>query len=173
MKLRSLKLRQDSGEVGMQFILFDDSVVEGIKSRVPGYKTRKAISIQALSHQKFLILDSNGELHRLHMSRSGRFKMRRLTGIIQVQQLAAFPDMSASAQNAWISDGLFSLHNLVICDTDTSENQNDRGCNEEKIIQCSVTGVIFASENIQDMIALAANSIMILGRDSLYAYAIS
>lgn len=172
-KLRSLKLRQDSGEVGMQFILFDDSFVEGIKSRVPGYKTRKAISIQALSHQKFLILESNGELHLLHMLRSGCFKMRRLTGIIQVQRLAAFPDMSASAQDAWISDGLFSLHNLVICDTDTSENQNDRGCNEEKIIQSSVTGVIFASENIQDIIALAANSIMILGRDSLYAYAIS
>ena len=96
MKLRSLKLRQDSGEVGMQFILFHDSLVEGIKSRVPGYKTKKAMSIQALSHQKFLTLESNGELHLLHMLRSGCFKMRRLTGIIQVQQLAAFPDMSAS-----------------------------------------------------------------------------
>uniref|UniRef100_A0A7C9ERS0 Uncharacterized protein n=1 Tax=Opuntia streptacantha TaxID=393608 RepID=A0A7C9ERS0_OPUST len=148
----------------MQFILFHDSLVEGIKSRVPGYKTKKAMSIQALSHQKFLTLESNGELHLLHMLRSGCFKMRRLTGIIQVQQLAAFPDMSASAQDAWISDGLFSLHKLVISDSDTSEDESDQSCNEGKIIHSSVTGVIFASENIQDMIALAANSIMILGR---------
>lgn len=95
MKPRSLKFQQDSGAWGMQFVVFNDSVHEEIKPRVMRHKTTKAISIVAVSQEKFLILDSNGGLHILHVSKTGSSRMSQLTSTIQVQQLATFPDASA------------------------------------------------------------------------------
>jgi len=46
-------------------------------------------------------------------------------------------DDFTGAQDAWISDGLFSLHKLVISDSDTSEDESDQSCNEGKIIHSS------------------------------------
>ncbi|XP_074279192.1 uncharacterized protein LOC141604644 isoform X2 [Silene latifolia] len=170
-KPRSVKLRQDSGEWGIQFVSFNNTIDEGVKSREPQYAKTKAISIQAVSPQRFLVLDSDGDLHVLHLSKSGIAQMRRVPATIKVQQLAAFPDSSANSR-VWMSDGLNSAHILTMPCPDTPDNE-DSCNNEEKISHYSVTEVIFTSENIQAMIAVAANAVLLLGQDSLYAYAIS
>lgn len=60
----------------------------------------KAISIQALSPKKFVILDSAGDLHLLHLSNSAigsdTFHMQQLPHIMKVQKLAILPDVSIS-----------------------------------------------------------------------------
>jgi hypothetical protein len=61
----------------------------------------KAISIQALSPKKFVILDSVGELHLLHLSNSvigsdSSCHMKQLPHIMEVQKLVVFPDVSIS-----------------------------------------------------------------------------
>ena len=61
----------------------------------------KAISIQALSPKKFVILDSVGELHLLYLSNSvtgsdSSYHMKQLPHIMEVQKLAVFPDVSIS-----------------------------------------------------------------------------
>ncbi|XP_019107591.1 uncharacterized protein LOC104905717 isoform X2 [Beta vulgaris subsp. vulgaris] len=137
-KPRSLKFQQDSGAWGMQFVVFNDSVHEEIKPRVMRHKTTKAISILAVSQEKFLILDSNGD-----------------------------------SQTVWISDGLYSVHLMVISSSETTDKDKDGSNNEGEIIQSSVTQTIFMSESIQDMMPLAANRVLILGQDNLYTYAIS
>ncbi|XP_021760021.1 uncharacterized protein LOC110724844 isoform X1 [Chenopodium quinoa] len=172
-KPRSLKFRQDSGEWGMQFFLFNDYVLEGVSFKLMPYKKTKAISIQAISKEKFLILDSNGVVHVLHVSNSGSSRMRQLSCTIQVQHLAAFPDASADSPSLWMSDGLNSVHVMVIPNSDTTEEENDMSNNEGEIIQSSVTQVIFTSESVQDMVPLAANRFLVLGQDSVCAYGIS
>ncbi|XP_021763520.1 uncharacterized protein LOC110728174 [Chenopodium quinoa] len=172
-KLRSLKFRQDSGEWGMQFFLFNDYVLEGVNFKLTPCKKTKAISIQAISKEKFLILDSNGVVHVLHVSNSGSSRMRQLTCTIQVQHLAAFPDASADSHYLWMSDGLNSVHVMVIPNSDTTEEENDKSNNEGEFIQSSVTQVIFTSESVQDMVPLAANRVLVLGQDSVCAYGIS
>lgn len=79
----------------MQFVLFNDSVREEIKSRLMPSNTTKAVSIQAISKEKFVILDSNGDLHILQVSKSGSSQMRQLTCTIQARQLATSPDAFA------------------------------------------------------------------------------
>ena len=61
----------------------------------------KAISIQALSPKKFLILDSAGDLHLLHLSNSvigsdASYHMKQLPHIMKAQKLAILPDVSLS-----------------------------------------------------------------------------
>ncbi|XP_057522254.1 uncharacterized protein LOC130802314 [Amaranthus tricolor] len=170
---RSLKIRQDSGECGMQFVLFNDSVREEIKSRLMPSNTTKAVSIQAISKEKFVILDSNGDLHILQVSKSGSSQMRQLTCTIQARQLATSPDAFADSHIIWVSEGLCSVHVMVIPTSDTTEKENGESSNDGEIIHSSVTRAIFTSENIQKMVPLAANKVLILGQDSLYAYAIS
>ncbi|KAK9700163.1 hypothetical protein RND81_08G220900 [Saponaria officinalis] len=170
-KPRSFKLRQDSGEWGMQFVSFSSTVDEGRKSRESQNTTTKAISIVAVSQQKFLALDSNGDLHVLHLSKSGSGQMTHLPSTIQVQQLAAFPDTSANSR-VWISDGLNSAHILNMPCSDATDNENNSN-SEELVSHCSVTEAIFTSENIRDMIAISANTVLLLGQDCLYAYEIS
>ncbi|XP_060191189.1 uncharacterized protein LOC132621071 isoform X3 [Lycium barbarum] len=68
-KLRSVRLRQDSREEIANFVAFknEDDISESIK--IPA-KSAKAISIQGLSSTKFLILDSEGNLHLLFLATS-------------------------------------------------------------------------------------------------------
>ncbi|XP_048230380.1 uncharacterized protein LOC8287239 isoform X2 [Ricinus communis] len=61
-KQKFVRCRQDSGEGGACFVAFESKEVEGLKLTV------KAVSIQALSSKKFMILDSNGDLHILCLS---------------------------------------------------------------------------------------------------------
>lgn len=69
----------------------------------------KAISIQALSPKKFLILDSAGDLHHLHLSNSvigsdATYHMKQLPHIIKAQKLAIFPDVSISIVPSFLCD---------------------------------------------------------------------
>ncbi|XP_048495489.1 uncharacterized protein LOC104905717 isoform X3 [Beta vulgaris subsp. vulgaris] len=77
------------------------------------------------------------------------------------------------SQTVWISDGLYSVHLMVISSSETTDKDKDGSNNEGEIIQSSVTQTIFMSESIQDMMPLAANRVLILGQDNLYTYAIS
>lgn len=73
--------------------------VEGLKSTKMPLMSLKAISIQAVSLKKFLILDSSGDLHMLHLSSSVAGSsitghIRQLPHVMNVQKLAVHPDIS-------------------------------------------------------------------------------
>ncbi|KAF5961383.1 hypothetical protein HYC85_002592 [Camellia sinensis] len=165
LKLKSVKLRRDSKEGGSFFVAFKSKEVEGYKST----KSAKAISIQALSPNKFVILDSTGELQLLCLSNPVlvseiRCHVKQLTTSMKVEKLAILPDISTRTQTVWISDGRHTVHMLAVPDIDASFCESDGKDIEEKLIQISVLQAIFASETIQDIIPLASNAILILGQ---------
>lgn len=101
MKQSSIKLRQDSSEGGACFVAFRSGEVGSSTSTRKLQMSVKAISIQALSPKKFVILDSVGELHLLHLSNSvigsdSSCHMKQLPHIMEVQKLSVFPDVSIS-----------------------------------------------------------------------------
>lgn len=177
-KRRSVRFRQDSSEGSACFVAFKGKEVEHLKSMMPPLIPVKAVYIQALSAKKFLILDSDGDVHLLclsihHLGPEITCHMRQFTNTMKVQKLAVLPDTSTRGRTVWISDGFYSVHMMTVSDTDTSANEDDENDSEEKLKQISVTQAIFASERIQDIIPLAANALLILGQGSLFAYAIS
>lgn len=100
MKQSSIRLRQDSSEGGACFVPFAADEVGSSSSTRMLLMLVKAISIQALSPKKFVILDSAGDLHLLHLSNSAigsdTFRMQQLPHIMKVQKLAILPDVSIS-----------------------------------------------------------------------------
>lgn len=106
-----MRLTQNSIEWIASFVAFKskDDNFESIK--MPA-KSAKAIGIQALSSTKYLILDSEGNLHLLFLAASVQgsetpYYMKQLTHNMKVRKLVVFPDSSTS-----ISPSL-SIHNFV------------------------------------------------------------
>ncbi|KAL7604281.1 uncharacterized protein LOC111901840 [Lactuca sativa] len=169
-RLKCVKTRQNSKEGGVRFVAFNSSKVR--------LGSKKAISVHFLGHNKFLILDSDGELYLLSLSNpfSGSetiCEMKKLTLTMKVQSLAVLPDDSTRAQTVWVSDGNYTIHAMVVSDMESPGNENDTKNNEETI-QHSATEAIFTSEKIQEIIPLASNAILLLGQaNNIFAYAIS
>lgn len=98
-KLKCGKMRQNSREGGVCFVAFKSKEFEDVKSSKLPLTSIKAISIHFLAHDKFLILDSIGELYLLLLSKpiSGSelsCEMKKLTLTMKVQNLAVLPDDS-------------------------------------------------------------------------------
>lgn len=174
-KQTNVKFKHDDRDGGSCFVALKGNEVK-TKSTTKVSMSIKAISIQAVSQRMFLILDSRGDLHLLCLSNSGigvdiTSNVKQLHRIMKVQSLAVLPDLSTMSQTIWISDGCHSVHMFTAMDIENALNEaND--CND-KLMHLPVNRVLFSSEKIQDIISLAANSILILGQGSLYAYAIS
>ncbi|CAA6665423.1 unnamed protein product [Spirodela intermedia] len=165
-KLRTVKLRQNSGELSSYFVAFDNAEVQSPEkvslSRLPV----KTTSIHVLPQRKFLVLDSIGDLHLLSLSSKESYIVR-LDCTIKVQMLAACPDLSTRGQIVWISDSLYSVH--VIKLMDVGENDEKTG---KKLAQVSAIRAIFSSERIQDIVPLTENAVMILEEGDIYVYEI-
>ncbi|KAL1060704.1 hypothetical protein V6Z11_1Z076800 [Gossypium hirsutum] len=164
-KPRSGKHRQESAEPGACFVPFEPKEVKDLTSGKASSMSLKAISIRPLSSKRFLVLDT-GDLFVLHVTDTSvgsdvTCYMRLLPHVMKVQMMAVFPDISSRRQTVWISDGHHSMH---VVDISSAVNETDK----REIVQA-----IFTSEKVQDMIPTAANSILILGQGSLYAYTIS
>ncbi|KAA8547820.1 hypothetical protein F0562_004249 [Nyssa sinensis] len=141
-KLRPVKLRQDSKEGGACFVAFKSKNFESSKSTEVPLKSEKAISIEALSPNKFLVLDSVGDLHLLCLSNPVLgseipCQAKWLIPTMKVQNLAALPDTSMRTHTVWLSDGQHTIHVMAVSDMDTSVNDNDRSESEEKLMQIS------------------------------------
>ncbi|KAL8231119.1 hypothetical protein R6Q57_000897 [Mikania cordata] len=178
-KLRPMKMRQNSQDGGVQFVSFKSKEIKDYNSlKVSLMMSIKTVSIQLLAHNKFLILNSVGELYLLalpnHMSGSESvYEIKKLTLTMKVQNLAVLPDDSTKTQTVWVSDGNYTIHAIIVSDMDSVANENDTKGIEEKI-QNSATQVIFTSEKIQEIIPISANAILLLGQASnIFAYAIS
>ncbi|KAL0549354.1 hypothetical protein IC582_013835 [Cucumis melo] len=173
---RCIKLRQDSSE-GLYFVALKRRANEDLKSAK--MMSLKAISIQALSPKKILILDSVGDLHLLHLANAANgfdfsCNIRPLPHLMKVQMLTSFPDTSIRNQTVWLSDGNHSVHIMVIPDVDSVVPENMGNESEEVLMKrISVMQAIFSGEKIQDITSLAANAVLILGQGSLYTYTIS
>ncbi|XP_070024166.1 uncharacterized protein [Nicotiana sylvestris] len=171
-KLRSVRLTQNSIEWIASFVAFKskDDNFESIK--MPA-KSAKAIGIQALSSTKYLILDSEGNLHLLFLAASVQgsetpYYMKQLTHNMKVRKLVVFPDSSTRSQTVWMSDALHTVHMMVVTDMDTSVNQTDSKDPAEKLVHTSVVQAIFSSEKVQEIAALAANTVLLLGQVCLH-----
>ncbi|KAL8473262.1 hypothetical protein ACS0TY_030192 [Phlomoides rotata] len=177
-KLRSLKLKQVSRDIGSFFVAFEDKDIGNSISIKRTGRTVKAISIQALSSNYFAVLDTVGDVHHLCLSYSleGLDRpcfMKRLTQTMKVLKLAVFHDISTVSQIIWMSDGCYSVHLMMVSDMNTSLDKTEKKDAIGKLSQTSVTRAIFPGEKIQDIVPLAANAILILGQGSVFAYAIS
>nr|XP_011467825.1 PREDICTED: uncharacterized protein LOC105352420 [Fragaria vesca subsp. vesca] len=175
-KQRSVKLKQDSCEEGVCFAAFKGKELETSKSRrrIPV----KAISIDALSSNKFLILDSDGGLQILHLfspvigSDITTF-LQQLPSTMKVQKVAVLSEIAARTQSVWVSDGYNSVQMMVASDMDIAVSGNDLNESKEKPMHITVGLTIFTGEKIQDLTPLAANTVLILGQGNLYTYATS
>ncbi|XP_058087690.1 uncharacterized protein LOC131234761 isoform X5 [Magnolia sinica] len=142
-KHKTVKLRQDSGELGSLFVAF------------------KVLEVE---RSKKLTKHSSTPFKGCHM--------RRLECTMKVQMLAVLPDISTRTQTVWLSDGCHSVHMTSVADMDAATvGESDK--KEEKLMQISAIQAIFTSEKIHDIIPYAANGILILGQGSIFAYAIA
>ncbi|KAI3876229.1 hypothetical protein MKW92_014359 [Papaver armeniacum] len=165
-KHRILKLKQDSGLGGSFFVNFKG--VE-MQSQIL-ISVIKAVSVQALSHKRLLILDSVGDLHLLSMYGTSpgsetTGQMRRLGHAMKVQMLFVLPDFSTRMHNFWISDGLHTIHMMSISELGIHVNDTDEHEIGEKLMQISAVEAIFSSERIQNVIPLSGKAILVLGQD--------
>ncbi|KAL6961037.1 hypothetical protein U1Q18_038800 [Sarracenia purpurea var. burkii] len=103
-KLKSVKVRQDSKGDSACFVSFQNKEIDISKptNKVP-LQSAKAISIQALSPDKFLILDSTGKLQLLYLSNSALVSeipchMKQLSVTMKVENLVVLHDISTSMQ---------------------------------------------------------------------------
>ncbi|XP_065854307.1 uncharacterized protein [Euphorbia lathyris] len=168
-KQKSLRCREDSSEVGAFFMSFKSKHVHG--------STIKAVSIQALSSNKFVILDSIGDIHILCLSTpSGggnlRNQMMHFPHSMKVQKLAVLPDISSRIQSFWVSDGIHSVHMMSASETEGAVSKIDGDEVEEKLMQISVIQAIFSSERVRDLVPLAGNAILVLGTGNIFTYGI-
>lgn len=157
------------------FVALKGQDVKDLKPTALPRMSMKGISIQALSPNKFIVLDSAGDLHILCLSKTFigsdiSCHVRQLQRILNVQKLAVFPDASSRMQTIWVSDG---HHSMQMVDIDPAFNEDDGNGSEEKLMPLSVSHAIFAGEKIQDMIPTAGKSILMLGQGSLYSYAVA
>ncbi|KAL7141727.1 hypothetical protein ABFS83_08G072800 [Erythranthe nasuta] len=169
-KSRSVKLRQDSRDVGAFYVAFEDNKDEKRIGR-----SVKAISIEALSSNCFVVLDNVGDVHLLSLSYSAQglnnlWLMKRSTQTMKVVKLSVLHDASTVTRTIWMSDGCHSVHLMMVSDMDTSPDKTEKKDTTEKLIQTSVTQAIFTSEKIQDIVPLAANAVLVLGQGSVFAY---
>lgn len=177
-KLKPVKMRQNSKDGGIRFVAFKCNELEDQNSSKVPSTSIKAISVHFLAHDKFLILDSFGDLYLLSLSNpvsgsDSTCEMKKLTLSMKVQNLAVLPDDSSRPQTVWLSDGQYTIHAMIVSDADSPANENETKDIEEKI-QNAATEVIFTSEKIQEIIPLAANAILLLGQaNNMFAYAIS
>lgn len=91
----------------MYFVAFRSKEVEELKKKV--VTTLKAVSIQALSPKKYLILDSAGNLHLLRLSTSllgsdATCHIQHLPDIMKAQKLAVLSDCSSSMFSLYLSN---------------------------------------------------------------------
>ncbi|KAF5751615.1 hypothetical protein HS088_TW02G00630 [Tripterygium wilfordii] len=172
---KSIGFPQNSIEVGECFVTFtrkEEGNLQSMRASV------KAVSVQALSSKKFIILDSTGDLHVLCLASHAlgsnlNYHMRQLPHVVKVQKLAILPDISSRTPIIWVSDLYHSVHVLGVSDMGPAVHKNDASKCKDKLMQISVIQAIFAGEKIQDVVPLAANGILLLGQDNLYVYAIS
>ncbi|WCJ25407.1 hypothetical protein M5689_007292 [Euphorbia peplus] len=167
-KQKSLRCRDDSSEGGSFFMSFKRKHVHG--------STVKAVSIQALSPNKFVILDSIGDIHILCLSTPSagnlRNQMLHFPHSMKVQKLAVLPDISSRNQSFWVSDGFHSVHMMLASETEDAVSKTDGDEVEEKLTQISAIQAIFSGEKVQDLVPLSGNAILVLGQGNMYTYAI-
>ncbi|KAL8474274.1 hypothetical protein ACS0TY_030922 [Phlomoides rotata] len=142
-KLRSLKLKQVSRDIGSFFVAFEDKDIGNSISIKRTGRTVKAISIQALSSNYFAVLDTVGDVHLLCLSYSldGLDRpcfMKRLTQTMKVLKLAVFHDISTVSQIIWMSDGCYSVHLMMVSDMNTSLDKTEKKDAIGKLSQTSV-----------------------------------
>ncbi|XP_027924645.1 uncharacterized protein LOC114182088 isoform X2 [Vigna unguiculata] len=176
-KQTNVKSKHDDRDGGSCFVMLKGNDVN-TNSATKVSMSIKAISIQAVSQRMFLILDSHGDLHLLSLSNSGigvdvTGNVRPLLRTMKVKSVAVLPDLSSMSQTIWISDGCHSVHMFTAMDIENALNEADGNDCNEKLLRLPVVRVLFSCEKIQDIISLSANSVLILGQGSLYAYAIS
>uniref|UniRef100_A0A7N0UGI5 Uncharacterized protein n=1 Tax=Kalanchoe fedtschenkoi TaxID=63787 RepID=A0A7N0UGI5_KALFE len=153
-KLRSIRVGQESGI----FKSFDVVNCPLLNSTNTQMTAAKAISIKALTANKFLMLDSLGNLHLLSMSKLTS-QMRQLTQFVKVQKLAVLP----GTQTVWSSDGFYTVRMMNLAGIDPADSGSGEHVNEDNPT-ISGNQVIFTSEKIRDVVALSANAILYLGQ---------
>ncbi|PKI69911.1 hypothetical protein CRG98_009786 [Punica granatum] len=171
-KQKCLKLKQDTHIGHACYVTFERDDSLDLKSPSKPVLSLKATSIQALSPETFMVLDSHGDLHLLCLPKSNTFSspnfkihLRRLPCTMKVQHLAALPDSSLRAETVWVSDGHYSVHVINGCDIDAANGEKDGNDIEEKLRQISVGQAIFTSEKIQALVPLSSHGTLILGQD--------
>ncbi|CAI9766937.1 unnamed protein product [Fraxinus pennsylvanica] len=173
MNFESNRFYKDSRDRGACFVAFKGDDIESSLSVKMHGKSAKAISIQALLANKFLILDSVGDLQLLCRSYSvyglATFcHMKQLTQTMKVIKLVVLHDFPSVEQTVWMSDGHHTVHRMVISGIDTSVDETKSKDSRVKLIQTSVTQAIFTSEKIDETVPLAANAMLILGQEVLF-----
>lgn len=106
-KLRCVKLRQDSKDVGAFFVAFENKDGDGSILMKTTRRSIKAISVQALSANNFVVLDSDGDVHLLCLSYSiqgldSPCIVKRLTQMMKVVKLAIFHGVSTGAPTKFL-----------------------------------------------------------------------
>ncbi|XP_064975904.1 uncharacterized protein LOC135618686 [Musa acuminata AAA Group] len=185
-KLKTVRLKQDSGDHYSFFLVIRGGEFQTCKGRIGVPSSLKAVCIHMLSPKKFLILDSAGDLHVLSLNDSGtamepnaRFSMiskladlHPLDHVMEVQMLAALPDISSKLQFVWISDGGYSIHLISMADTEHAIGESDKDESKHKSTIISVVGAIFTSEKIQEVVPMSSNSCLVLCQGNMFIYGV-
>lgn len=96
-------MKQDTEGDLSCFLAFNVMEVENYESAKIAVESAKAISIQAVSSKKFLVLDSAGVVHLVHLHNSVHgsdfsYNIEQLTRTMKVRKLAVLPGTCTGIQ---------------------------------------------------------------------------
>ncbi|KAK3161645.1 hypothetical protein QOZ80_1BG0079710 [Eleusine coracana subsp. coracana] len=185
-KFTTLRVKQSSGSYCSCLVTVknDDRKLQG---GMESLKSVQAVSIHALSKNKFLVLDSSGALHVFSLPNiemgSGvgnkqcpeNIHIYHLNYPMEVQLSAVFPSGSTKTQIFWVSDGGHSVHIMSMLDIDSTDSNNggDAKDGELTTINLSATEAIFTSEKVQGIVPISKDSVLILGQGNMFLYGTS
>ncbi|XP_073002978.1 uncharacterized protein [Typha latifolia] len=177
-KLRTVRVQQNSGDHCSFFIAMSCDKEENLKNGMGVLTLVKAVSIHTLSKNKFMVLDSAGDLHILSLhstimtsETTGGYSItpkgahtHHLDHVMKVQLLAVLPDISMKKQVIWASDGGHSIHMIAASDIEPPVSEDGEDDKRSTMIQISDTEAIFVKEKVQDIVALSKNAVLVLGQ---------
>ncbi|XP_020106259.1 uncharacterized protein LOC109722576 [Ananas comosus] len=183
-KLKMLRIKQNSENSYSFLVAMNCASVQKQKNGTGVLASAKAVSVHALSKNKFLILDSVGDLHVLSLRNkavpsgitdqcsltSKEAHTYRLDHPMKIQLLAVLPNTSAKTQVVWVSDGAHTVHMMSLSDIEYSVGGNVEEERKSTMIQISAIEAIFVSEKVRDIVPISSNAVLVLGQGNIFVY---
>ncbi|OAY80249.1 hypothetical protein ACMD2_25167 [Ananas comosus] len=177
-KLKMLRIKQNSENSYSFLVAMNCASVQKQKNGTGVLASAKAVSVHALSKNKFLILDSVGDLHVLSLRNkavpsgitdqcsltSKEAHTYRLDHPMKIQLLAVLPNTSTKTQVVWVSDGGHTVHMMSLSDIEYSVGGNVEEERKSTMIQISAIEAIFVSEKVRDIVPISSNAVLVLGQ---------
>ncbi|KAL2628517.1 hypothetical protein R1flu_013203 [Riccia fluitans] len=195
--LGRVKQQQGLGLIGPVFVTTSKESREHGFMAGKGMLQAQVVDIQEISSRRFVLLDSNGDLHLLALEdvqdrgtrsplRASHLKMTSLKIPMKVSSMAVLlPALQRSSterpssvveRKMWVSDGRYSSYIVNIpshISDEVSAEARVADTGHTAALSVTVSETVFTSERVDTIAAVSAETVLVMTRGSVIAYVIS